>query len=332
MEIDRESEEIRDALTSLVTCSIVSHAVRHAYVKVCDLHEGPSVLTKQDLMQDIKRDFRFVKGSQYRRSSQRYKDDILGDNQYRRDQYESSYFREYSAAALGEINRTIQPHLMAYDHVKTIDLSGQLQQNSTEMLTELIGNIAGCPLEVLVLSNNKIDDDGLRILSTKIRSFRYLHTLYLNHNQFTDDGIESLFHTDHFSSTLRILNLSFNQLGKTAAWSIGRMFAPGKIADLEELSIGGQVTYYHSIDKFFISLIPHLLYPGARKLKKLDISASGLSLDGISALITLIAWSTSIEVLNMSRIPVEPSKYRFQFILALLVSCPSSPSSLPCSF
>lgn len=316
---DREYEEIRDALTSLVTCSIVSHAVRHAYVKVCEIQEGAGVVSKQDLNKDIKRDFRFVKTGQYRRSSQRYKDDILGESQYRRDEYESSFFRDYQATALRDINRTIQPHLMAYEHVKTIDLSGQLQQDSTQMLTELVSNIAGCPLEVLVLSNNKITDDGLKILATKIRSFRYLHTLYLNHNQFTDDGIESLFHSDHFSSTLRILNIAFNKLGKTAAWSIGRMFAPGKIADLEELSIGGQVNYYHSIDHFFISLIPHLIYPGARKLKKLDISASGLSVDGIAALITLIGWTTSIEILNMSRIPVEPSKYRFQFILALLV-------------
>lgn len=322
MEKDREYQEIYDALTSLVTCSIVSHAIRHAYVKVCDIKEGPVIVTKQELMQDIKRDFRFVKGSQYRRNSQKYRDEIIFGSQYRRDEYTSPFLRDYQETALAEVNRTIQPHLPSYKKIKYLDLAGQLQHNSYELLSTLLENISGCPLEVLVLANNNITDDGLKILASKIRSFHYLHSLYLNNNQFGDDGIESLFHTDNFSSTLRILNIAYNKLGKTSAWSIGRMFAPGNISNLEELYVGGQVTYHYSIDQFFISFVPHILYPGARKLKRLDISASGLSLNGLSALITLISWTTSIEILNISQIAIEPTKYRYHFILALLVCIP----------
>jgi hypothetical protein len=318
-EHDREYEEVKDALTSLVSCSIVSHAIRHAYVQVCDIQISPVRVTRNELMQDIKRDFHFVKGSQYRRGSQIYQDDPLLQSQYRRDEYLNPYLRNYSASVFEDLNRTLHPHLNSFNSVMTIDLSGQLQHNSTELLSSFLNNLSGCSLEVLILTNNKITDEGLKILASKIRSYRSLHTLYLNQNQFTDDGIEVLFHNDHFSSTLQILNLSYNQLGRTSAWAIGRMFAPGKIVNLEELYIGGQVNYHHSIDPFFISLVPHLLYPGARRLKKLDISSSGLSLDGLSALITLIAWTPSLEILNMSRIPIEPSRYRSQFILALLV-------------
>lgn len=319
MEKDREYEEVTDALTSLVTCSVVSHAIRHAYVKVCDIKEGPVIVTKQELMQDIKRDFRFVKGSMYRKGSQRYHDEIIYGNQYRRDEYTGPFFREYEESAILEVQNSIRSDLPTYNYVKTIDLAGQLQHNPNELLSTLLDNIAGCPLEVLVLTNNNIGDDGLKVLATKIRSFHYLHSLYLNNNLFGDDGIESLFHTDNFPTALRILNIAYNRLGKISAWSIGRMFSPGKIASLEELFVGGQVTYHYSIDEFFISLIPHVIYPGARKLKRLDISSSGLSLKGLSALITLISWTTSIESLNISQISIEPTKFRYQFILSLLV-------------
>jgi hypothetical protein len=317
---DREYEEVKDAMTSLVSCSIVSHAIRHAYLKVCEITIDPIRLTRFELMKDIKRDFHFVKGSQYQRTSQRYKDDLIVESQYRRDEYLNPYLRNYSASVVQDLNQIIHPsHYNSFNSVMTIDLSGQLQHNSTELLSTLLNNISGCSLECLLLTNNRITDHGMKILALKIRSFHFLHTLYLNQNEFTDEGLHLLFHNDYFSSTLRILNLSFNQLGKMSAWSIGRMFAPGKIADLEELSIGGQVNHHHCLDDFFISLVPHLLYPGARSLKKLDISSSGLSLNGLSALITLIAWTPTIEILNMSRIPIEPSRYRSQFILALLV-------------
>lgn len=317
---DREYIEVKEALVSMVTCSIVAHSIREAYVKVCDIKDKPVYISKSELMNDIKRDFRFVKGGQFKRSIQLNSEDLLLESQYRRDEYLNSFLRDYKGERIENVKELIRPELSTYNRIQFLDLSGQLQHNSDQLLSELISNLAGCSVEVLVLSNNKITDEGLKIIAPKIRSMNYLHTLFLNHNKFGDDGIEALFHNDNYSTSLRILNISYNQLGKSSAWYIGRMFSPGKISNLEELSIGGQVNYHHSIDTFFISLIPHFLFPGSRKLKKLDIASSGLTIHGISALITLISWTTSIESLNMSRIEIESSKYRYEFILALIMN------------
>jgi hypothetical protein len=78
--------------------------------------------------------------------------------------------------------------------------------------------------------------------------------------------------------------------------------------------------YRYSGEKFLASFVPYLLYPGARALKKLDISGSGLDEIGMRALITLLMYTDSLEELNLSRLPIEVSPLRYFILSAIVVS------------
>ena len=225
-----ERKQMREALTSVVSCSVASAAVRQAFVKVCDISEVPLVITRAELMEGIVRDMRYTKTSQYRKSGPDAPDDYIPDEEYRRDIYPNPYTRDYKEEEFHNILRRVKPTLPDFSAVRAIDLSGQLLLAPDEKLIQLTENLAGCPIEMLALGNNGITDVGLSQFSNISRSLHLLHTLHLNHNKFSDDGIEALFHADNYPPSLRTLNIAYNNIGKGSAWAIGRMFAPGRDA------------------------------------------------------------------------------------------------------
>mmetsp|Transcript_7929 Transcript_7929/g.11822 ORF Transcript_7929/g.11822 Transcript_7929/m.11822 type:complete len:1126 (-) Transcript_7929:770-4147(-) len=322
MKNDMDFLQMKDALTAVVACSVTGSIIRTAFVRVCNITDVPVVITRAELMADIKRDFRFVKGPQYVKPLQHSVDDgtDASGNPYKRDMYPSPFLRDYKATQFNELKKHVQPKLWTFNAVRVIDVAGQMAPKGDKGLQELVSHLAGCPVEILSLSNNNITDVGLKHFAPVFRSLKCLHTLHLTHNKFTDEGMEALFHIDNFSPTLRVLNVAFNELGKGSAWVLGRMFEKSRAALLEELWIGGQTHYRYTVNKFFLNFVPHLLYPGARPLKRLDVSSAGLNQEGLTALIALIVSSKDLEHVNVSRTPIDPTPLRYAFISALMAN------------
>ena len=255
MDVDEDGEmldhrQMREALTSVVSCSVASTAVRKAFVKVCNISEVPVVVTRAELMEGLVRDMRFMKSSQYKKKADDVPDNYIPDGEYRRDIYPSPYTRDYKEDGLRNILLRVKPTLPDFDRVRAIDLTGQLILGPDERLIELTENLRGCPVEVLSLGNNGITDIGLKQFAKICRSLRNLHTLHLNHNKFTDDGIEALFHADNFAPSMRTLNIAFNRIGKGSGWAIGRMFTPGmdaKVMCSMRFLAGSWLTQLHVI-------------------------------------------------------------------------------------
>jgi hypothetical protein len=227
---DLDHKQMREALTSVVSCSIASGAVRAAFVKVCNITDEPLIITRAELMEGIVRDLHYMKSSQYKRADGVISDDYISDAEYRRDIYPSAYVKDFKERAFNDITKRINPKLPEFSAVRQIDLTGQLIISPDTRLMELCENLKGSPVELLALGNNGITNVGISQFAKILRSLSRLHTLHLNHNKFTDDGLETLFHSDNYSPTLRKLNLSYNDLGKGSAWAIGRIFTPGRDA------------------------------------------------------------------------------------------------------
>lgn len=225
-EEDLDHLQMREALTSVVSCSVASSAVRHAFVKVCKISETPLIITRAELMEGIVRDMHYLKSSQYKRSVDNLQDNYISDVDYRRDIYQSAYIKDFKEQTFHDIIQRVKPNFPDFRALRQIDLSGQLILAPDTRLMELSESLSGSPVEILALGSNNITDVGLAQFAKVSRSLRHLHTLHLNHNKFTDDGLEALFHSDNYPPTLRKLNISYNNLGKGSAWAIGKMFAP----------------------------------------------------------------------------------------------------------
>lgn len=227
-EEELDHKQMREALTSVVSCSVASTAVRQAFVKVCNISEVPTIITRAELMEGIVRDMHFMKASQYKRTEEEQPDHYIPDGEYRRDIYPSAYVREFKEESYNDILRRVKPKLPEFGAVRMIDLSGQLILGADDRFIQLCSNLTGSPVEILALGNNGITDVGLSQFAKIFRSLHCLDTIHLNHNKFTDDGIEAMFHSDNFSPTLRKLNISCNNIGRGSAWALGRMFTPGR--------------------------------------------------------------------------------------------------------
>jgi hypothetical protein len=271
-----------------MACSLASTSIRKAYLKICEIADKPLIVTKQELMVDIKRDFRVCKVERvYKTESLEPDDPQFNTNGFAiRTHYPGPYVRGYANNALLDLKKKMHPQLWTFELCRVIDLSGQLIGDHG--IDELCLHLAHSPVETIALNNNRITDKGLIALSLKLRSLSNLRNLHLAGNTFHDEGIEALFHGDRYSPSLRLINLSENNLSNRSAWAIGMMFYSSRVCELEELIIGGQFNIRYSIDKFVRALIPHLILPGNRCLKKLNIGHAGLTDTGIMAVISLL--------------------------------------------
>ena len=336
---DIDFEAASEAYSAMMACRITTSSIRTTYNKLCNITEFPPVVSKKELMVDISRDYRVCKVS---REVNVYKlpgfdnPDELRSGFAQRTVYDGPYVRDYKQNAMQDLIKKLHPKLWTFDMCRVIDLSGQLIGDSG--VNDLCKNLSGSPVETLALNKNNISDEGLMALSLHLRSLSHLQCLHLARNAFRDEGIEALFHGDRYSPSLRLLNISENNVGARSAWAIGMMMYPSRQSHLSELIFGGQCHLHYSSDNFIRALIPHLILHGNRCLKKLNVSHSGLTDSGILGIITLLMARQSggedrfelskshfrrekgIEYLVLSRAPIFWSKYRFAFLNALMVS------------
>jgi hypothetical protein len=336
---DIDHDATSDALNSLMACSLASTSIRKAYLKICEIADTPIILTKKDLMDGIVRDFRICKVERVHEEVQSLDPDDPKFNKNGfavRSHYPGPYVRQYQNNAMVDLKKKMHPKLWTFDLCRVIDLSGQLIGDKG--IDELCIHLSHSPVETLALNANNITDKGLIALSLNLRSLSHLETLHLADNKFRDEGIEAMFHGDRYSASLRLLNLSENNLSNRSAWAIGMMFYPSRICALESLLIGGQCNIRYSIDKFLCALVPHLILPGNRCLKKLNIAHAGVTDVGIVAIMTLLMAKPDpadvvakgmhsdvlrgggIEYLVMSRSPIFRSRHRHSFLHTLIVS------------
>ena len=334
---DIDKDAASDAMNAMMACSIASTSVRKAYLKICEIADTPVIVTKKELMEGIVRDFRICKQEVvHKTASLEPENPAHRQNGFAtRTHYPSPFVRRYSNNALTDLKKKMHPKLWTFELCRVIDLSGQLIGDHGMM--ELCENLAQSPVEKIALNYNNITNKGLIEFSLKLRSLSNLRELYLAGNKFRDDGIEALFHGERYSPTLRLINLSENNLSNRSAWAIGMMFYPSRECQFEELIIGGQHTIRYSLDKFLRALVPHLILPGNRCLKKLHVGHAGLTDSGILAIISLLLGKLDkaedvaagrhkdilrgggVEYLVMSRSPIFKSPHRVAFLNALVV-------------
>ena len=336
---DIDFESASDAMNSLMACSLASTSIRKVYLKLCAIADTPVVITKKELMADIKRDFRVCKVDRPRPTVESLEPDdphFNTDGFAVRSHYPGPHLRQYQNNAMVTLKKQMRPDLHTFDLCRRIDLSGQLIGD--QGVADLCVHLSKSPVETIALNNNKITDKGLIVLSLQLRSLDNLRNLHLAGNLFRDEGIEALFHGDRYSPSLRFLNLSENNLGNRSAWAIGMMFYSSRVCELEELMIGGQCHIRYSIDPFVRALVPHLILPGNRCLKRLHVGHAGVTDAGIRAIITLLMAKADtaetvahgvhcgvlrgggLEGLVLSRTALFSSPHRYAFLHALVVS------------
>lgn len=273
---DVDFDSTQDAMNSLMACSLASTTIRKAYLKICEIADAPVIVTKKELMADIKRDFRVCKVEnviEFESLEPDPDDPNINNSGFAlRSHYPGPYTRRYQNNAFQSLKKQLHPQLWTFELCQTIDLSGQLIGDKG--VDDLCVHLSHSPVETIALNCNNITDEGMVTLSLQLRSLNRLRSLHLAGNKFRDAGVEALFHGDRYSPSLRLINLSENDLCSRSAWAIGMMFYTSRVSELESLLMGGQCHLRYSVDKFVRALVPHIILPGNRCLKKLSIGES----------------------------------------------------------
>lgn len=300
--------------------SIVQDGTRRAYNKVI-----PPVRTKHEYVAARKRDFRMGKASSESiplsrliheceveladvRSKAKARATIVFKPKADRESWDARVFERQTMANI------LSQFSMNKEIVMTttkVDLTGQLIGNAglESFLCPYIQCLRDAlvpALKVLVLTNNNIDDNGMRQLSDVVIQLMSLQELYLNNNMITDDGVEYLFNPSRYAGHLQLINLSRNKLTKTSAYFIGLMFTNKYDSKLQDLIIGDNPVTQNGKtkalgDEFICVLVDFLTCPGARHIRKLYCPSAGLTDIGMGAITALITYSTRLESLNVTR-------------------------------
>ena len=277
--------------------------------------------TKAEYNKERKRDFRFEK-SHNDAKSEEIADSLARDGivSYAAlgAAVDDPYSRDFDNSLLRETIRQVHPKLHTFDKVRMIDLAGQ--RIGTSGLETLLNQMDRCPIEVLGLTDNLLDDSSLELLATRIRSFSKLKELYLNQNKITDDGIQSLFHTNTYPSNLEVINLARNVMNTRCAYFLGMMFAKErKEAKLHTLILGGQIGRRGWGDEFIRVLAGFFALPGSRSLRKLSFADAGMSSTGMTAISLIITCCPTLHEVNIERNHVRSPRLHDALTAALTI-------------
>jgi hypothetical protein len=297
----KEKSQKTTAVTTLLATTFPHLFLKEGRAKAADKLKRRQK-TKADYNKERKRDFRYGK------ATGEIKADEVAD-QIERDgivsyaalgaAIDDPYFRNFDGGHLKETVRNLHPKFHTFEKVRVIDIAGQRVGN--DGLEMLLGNMDRCPVEVLGLTDNLIDDTGLEILSRKIRSFSMLRELYLNQNRFRDFGVQALFGKDSYSPTLEIINLARNTLGLRTAYFLGLMFTKEREAKLHTLILGGRIGRHGFGDEFIRCLASFFALPGSRSPLKLAIPEAEIGQPGLLSICLAITCSPALRELNIER-------------------------------
>lgn len=319
-EKDVEYCQVNDAMIAIFASRLASSTVLEGFNRACNIIDQPIILTKYDLMEGISRDFSYCKRGLYREKKYTDSDSSLQQNQLLRDFYPGPYIRNYKhevfTTVLEKLN--LKPSNWDFEYLRQIDLAGQLIGD--DGMRKLSSALVNCPVEVLVLTKNEITNEGMKEFAQVWRNIPRLEALYLNENQFSDEGVEDLFHHEHYSLTLRYLNLSRNNIGVRSASIIGSMFSHHSLAKIEDLALGGKVNPKALGNNFIKVLVASLVQPRSKPIRSLDLSQAGISEEGMAAISVLLLFTKSLRKLNLSRNDIQSSKKKYIFHQSLMLN------------
>ena len=298
---DQEKEEKSIAVRALLSTKIPRAIIKEGRARAADRLKRKNK-TKYDYMKEKKRDFRIMKHKDEQIEETYDLIESTGKVSYAAfgAAIDNPYLRDYNHSVFKETIREIHPKLSTYQNIKMIDLSGQ--RIGYEQIQLLLEKMDRCPLEVLGLADNLINDNCMELLSKRLRSFNRLRELYLNNNMFSDKGVAHLLGKNTYPPELETINLARNSLGSATAYYLGMMFSPQhRTSNLNHLILGGLVGRKSLGGAFLRILTAFLLQPGARSLKKITFADASLEKQHVATLALLILSCTELTQMNISR-------------------------------
>eukprot|EP01041_Mallomonas_annulata_P000645 gene645-1247_t len=312
------NKQKREGLAAVISNNFTRYVIQEGKKRAA-IALGPKVLSRKDYVKSRKRNFQAIKPRRYQKkipvSELLDESDCINIPDYvdksiqpyhefdeeKRIEYDSlTYSRNYDQKVYRDAMQYLNEDRVQYKNVIKIDLSGQYVGNvGLIQLTESFLQTPQ-PIESLVLSENGIDDTGIKEFSTCLQMLTNLKELYLNQNNITDNGIETIFSPAVYSTSLQVLNLSRNPVWTRTAYLVAMMFTPRRQSQLHSIFFGEKVGKLNLGDDFVHTLVAVLTSPGARPVKRLSCPSAGLSDDGMLSIAALVA-STAIEELNISR-------------------------------
>ena len=296
-----EKLQKRVAVQTLLATSFPRNFIKEGRARAVDKLKKRAK-SKADYNKERKRDFRYGKAEDDKKVEE-VADAIERDGMVSYAALgaavDDPYFRNFDNALLRDTVRQIHPKLHTYNKVMVIDIAGQRVGN--DGLDTLLGQMDRCPVEVLGLTDNLIDDTGLEMLSIKLRSMSRLRELYLNQNRFRDLGVQYIFEENKYSPTLEVINLARNVLGLRSAYFLGLMFTKERKAKLHTLILGGRIGRQGFGDDFIRCLASFFALPGSRSPLKLAFPEAEVNRPGLMSLSLLVACCPELRELNIER-------------------------------
>ncbi len=298
---DQEKEEKIIAVRALLSTKVPRAVIKEGRARASDRLKRKEK-TKYDYMKEKKRDFRIMKHKDKQIEETYDLIESTGKVSYAAfgAAIDNPYIRDYNHSVFKETLREIHPKLSTFQNIKMIDLSGQ--RIGFEQIQLLLPKMDRCPLEVLGLADNLINDDCMDLISKRLRSFNGLRELYLNNNIFSDRGVACILGDTTYPPELETINLARNSLGSTTAYYLGMMFSPQhRTSNLNHLILGGLVGRRSLGGAFLRILTGFLSQPGARSLKKITFADASLEQHHIATLALLMLCCSELTQMNISR-------------------------------
>ena len=297
------------AQIAIIACQIPHDSINAAILKSIVVWRETRK-TKSEWNSERKRDVQICKSTSNQKSAESVQQDSLADYLEANGKAAYSviddatepipYLRFYNYTSFQQAIKSVNVHFPSFQKIKCLDFSGQLLGDVR--LSEACSGLKRCPLVILNIGYNNITDKGMQILARCLRSLGCLQELILSGNLFSDAGVQAILENDCYSPTLRKIDLSCNNLGPKSAYFLGLMFSSDlRVCKLDSLFLGGKVGKRGWGNDFIRVLVEHLCRQGARPLRRLSIPSAALHGEGMSSLAALIASSTTLEVLNLTK-------------------------------
>jgi hypothetical protein len=166
---DEEMQQKRTAVIDIIACDFARSVIRDGMRDIL-LYYKTKAKTKHDYMLTMKRDMHYTKTVEKTPEIDYSIIEEGGTSKYSAlgvQSYTSPYLVGYEKEAFREGMKLIHHTFANFRTLASIDLSGQLIGLSG--MKELVVHIDRCPVQVLSLTNNELNDASLELLSTVIR-------------------------------------------------------------------------------------------------------------------------------------------------------------------
>ena len=250
-DVTKEEEvfQKRAACVAILACNFSKSVIDEGFKKAA-VALKPKVQTKQGYKNALKRNYTLgIKKDSSPPVTNNKSIDALADQMevngrpvyYAIETEPNPYLKNYHQKIFSDIIYDFSNDLRIRSNILRLDLTGQLIGN--QGLSKLSNLLVNSPIEVLVLTNNDIDDDGIKEFSKILRSLSNLSELFLNSNKITDSSIEALCHSSSYSFSLKLINLARNHLTRLSAYDLGLMFTTKRHSKVSTIILISLDTY-----------------------------------------------------------------------------------------